>query len=32
VLRLDALLPAPEPRLRAPVFEPFENVFHGEVP
>ncbi len=28
VLRRDALLAAAEPRLRAPVFEPFEHVFH----
>ena len=29
VLRRDALLAAAQPRLRAPVLEPFEHVFHG---
>ena len=29
VLRLDALLAAAEARLGAPLFEPFEHIFHG---
>jgi hypothetical protein len=31
VLRRDALFAAAKPRLRAPVFELVEHVFHGEI-
>ncbi len=31
MLRRDAFFAAPEPRLRAPVFELIEHVFHGEI-